>query len=452
MGNFSRFMQIIRMLKAPIPAVITALLLAAGFAAMLALNLPGQLSYDSVSQLFDGRFGTYNSWHPPVMAWLLGLFDAVIPGAGLFVIFEAAMLALTFALSLRRSAGWSAVPVALAIVLTPQFLLYQGTVWKDVLFADALVLSFALLARALREEGRIRLALFILFFAALSLAALARQNGLLLLPVGALTFGLATATNLRRAALRAVLALMLLIALVGGTGLLLARRGDGGAGLEGEIRLAQIYDLTGAVRQGFSLDLLRHSDPPLAAAIQQGGVKAYSLQLLDTLEPLLPAQIAPGAVMAQWRALLVTRPDLYVRERLPVFWEVVATPQIALCHPAYAGIDGDPVQLKALGLTRRSRPGDLRLAAYARGFMGTPLLSHLTFGALALGLLILYVRRGRRGDIAMAGLLAGALAFSASFFFVSVACDYRYLFPLDLAAMVALFHFVAAPPQRMTKI
>ena len=105
-----------------------------------------------------------------------------------------------------------------------------------------------------------------------------------------------------------------------------------------------------------------------------------------------------------------------------------------------------------MGLTARSRPRDLRLAAYALSFMGTPLLSHLTFGALAIGLLILYLRRGCRDDIAMAGLLAGALAFSASFFFVSVACDYRYLFPLDLAAMVALFHFFAAPPQRMTKI
>jgi hypothetical protein len=445
-------MQIIRMLKAPTPAVIAALLLTAGFAAMLALNLPGQMSYDSVSQLFDGRFGTYNSWHPPVMAWLLGLFDSVAPGTGLFVMFEAAMLALAFALSLRRNAGWGTVPVALAIVLTPQFLLYQGTVWKDVLFADALVLSFALLARALREDGRVRLALFILFFAVLSLAALARQNGLLLLPVGALTFGLATAGNPRRGVVRAVLTLVLLGLLVTGAGSLLARRGDGGAGLDSEIRLAQIYDLTGAARKGFSLDLLQQSDPPLAAAIQQRGIKAYSLQLQDTLEPLLPAKIVPGAVMSQWRALLLTRPDLYLRERLPVFWQVAATPEIGLCHPAYAGIDGDPAQLKALGLTARTRPRDLRLAAYARGFMGTPLLSHLAFAALAGGLLILYIRRRRGADLAMAGLLAGALTFAASFFFVSVACDYRYLFPLDLAAMVALFHFFAAPPIKMTKI
>ena len=445
-------MQIIRMLKTPIPAVATALLLAAGFAAMLALNLPGQMSYDSVSQLFDGRFGAYNSWHPPVMAWLLGLFDSAWPGTGLFVVFEAAMLALAFALSLRRNAGWGAAAVALVIVLTPQFLLYQGTVWKDVLFADALVLSFSLLGRALQEEGRVRLALFLLFFGALSLAALARQNGLLLLPVGALTFGLATAGNLRRGIFRAALALLLLVALVTGAARLLARRGDDGAGLGSEIRLAQIYDLTGAVRKGFSLDLLQQSDPPLAAALQQGGIKAYSLQLQDTLEPLLPAKTVPGAVMAQWQALLLTRPDLYLRERLPVFWQVLATPQIGLCHPAYVGIDGDPAQLKALGLTARMRRRDLRLAAYARGFMGTPLLSHLAFGALAMGLLILYVRRRRDSDLAMAGLLAGALAFAASFFFVSVACDYRYLFPLDLAAMVGLFHLFAAPTTKMTKI
>jgi hypothetical protein len=43
----------------PTPAIVTAAVLAIGFAAMLALNLPGQLSYDSVSQLLDGRSGHY---------------------------------------------------------------------------------------------------------------------------------------------------------------------------------------------------------------------------------------------------------------------------------------------------------------------------------------------------------------------------------------------------------
>jgi hypothetical protein len=38
-------------------------------------------------------------------------------------------------------------------------------------------------------------------------------------------------------------------------------------------------------------------------------------------------------------------------------------------------------------------------------------------------------------DLVAAGLVAAALAFAMSFFVVSIACDYRYLDFLDLAAM-----------------
>ena len=58
---------------------------------MLALNWPGQMSYDSVAQLAEARAGFYHSWHPPVMAWLMGLFDSLIAGTGLFVLFNGAM-------------------------------------------------------------------------------------------------------------------------------------------------------------------------------------------------------------------------------------------------------------------------------------------------------------------------------------------------------------------------
>ena len=79
--------------------------------------------------------------------------------------------------------------------------------------------------------------------------------------------------------------------------------------------------------------------------------------------------------------------------------------------------------------------------------MGTPVLSHLAFAALALVLLIFYLSRGGVADIAMAGMLAGALLFTASFFFVSVACDYRYLYALDVAAMAGLLYWALDPPR-----
>ena len=47
----------------------------AGFAACLAAGYPGHFAPDSVWQLAQGREGRFNDWHPPIMAWLLGLAD-----------------------------------------------------------------------------------------------------------------------------------------------------------------------------------------------------------------------------------------------------------------------------------------------------------------------------------------------------------------------------------------
>ena len=43
--------------------------------------------------------------------------------------------------------------------------------------------------------------------------------------------------------------------------------------------------------------------------------------------------------------------------------------------------------------------------------------------------------------------MAGALLFAASFAVISVACDYRYLYLLDLAAMVGLIYAALDPPR-----
>ena len=64
------------------------LVFTAGAAVSLWLNWPGQLSPDSVWQLQQGRSDVFNSWHPPVMAWLLGRFDEISPGAPGFIVFD----------------------------------------------------------------------------------------------------------------------------------------------------------------------------------------------------------------------------------------------------------------------------------------------------------------------------------------------------------------------------
>jgi len=61
-------------------------------------------------------------------------------------------------------------------------------------------------------------------------------------------------------------------------------------------------------------------------------------------------------------------------------------------------------------------------------------------GSISTCLLVLLALRRRPGDLAIAAMLASALAFTACFVIISFACDYRYLYALDLSVMAALFH------------
>jgi hypothetical protein len=432
------------------PGVLTA-----GFAAILAVNWPGQMSYDSVVQLADGRSGHYDSWHPVVMAWLLGLFDALIAGPGLFLAFTMLLLGGAWLILLRIGRpGFGAAVLLVAICLTPQLVLYQATIWKDVLFADAGIAAFAALAAAATWWANMRARFVWLGVSAalFSLAALARQNGALLVPIAALSLGLIAGRKLSRGAGWrygiGLLAASLVLSL--GANFALSFRSDGGAGAASQLRLAQTYDLIGVAKRDPALHfpVLEERAPGLDAAIRRYGVPLYSPRLVDTLEPVIPLQTEisrapPGAIFAAWRDLVLHHPVLYLKMRRPVFRWVVAPPNLLQCHPDVVGVDGPKDALRTLGLHQQIRSQDRFLYFYVARFIGTPILSHLLFAALAFGAFFLLMRRGQGSDIAIAGLMVAALAFAASFYVISIACDYRYLYFLDLAAMTGLIKLAA---------
>ncbi len=131
--------------------------------------------------------------------------------------------------------------------------------------------------------------------------------------------------------------------------------------------------------------------------------------------------------------------------RWAAFRWVFLTPDIAACVPYYFGVDGPPETMKALGYHRRWDSRDQALEDYARHFLGTPVLSHGFYALIAVLALILLLVRRTPADLAVAGMLAASLAFAASFFVIAIACDYRYLYALDLAAMAALFYLALDP-------
>lgn len=243
------------------------------------------------------------------------------------------------------------------------------------------------------------------------------------------------------------LGMLAAVAVVAGAGqAALAAHTEDEAGAAGELEWLQVWDLAGAV----------HADPHLAlsglrpdtTAFLRAAAPAWSPQRMDGLVGLPGADEALDdagpAVARVWSSLVLRRPDLYVRIRLADFVQVLATPRLPACRPLFLGLDGPPAMLQAL---KPAPPDPLRLKfgrAYGLAFVGTPVLSHLAYLALATGLFALALRGRTAEDRAVAAMLACAGAFAASFAVGGVACDYRYLYPLDLFAMAALLHRCAA--------
>jgi hypothetical protein len=129
-----------------------------------------------------------------------------------------------------------------------------------------------------------------------------------------------------------------------------------------------------------------------------------------------------------------------------VFRWTFLTPKLELCLPVQVGVTGPQDMLKELdvpaGMDVRARG----LAAYAQRFYGTPVFSHLFWALAAVATIVMLLRRRDPADWVIVALLGGQLAFTASFFFISVACDYRYLYALDLSAMAGLLYLALDPP------
>jgi hypothetical protein len=435
------------------------LIVAAGGAACLALNLPGHLSFDSVLQLAQGRSGSYNTWHPPVMAWLLGLGDRLVRGASLFVLLDVLLVFGGLALFATASARPGRLTLALAVLFcaSPLLLIYPAIVWKDVLFGAAATCGFgALTTAAARWRAPVARRLWtLLAWGLLVLAALTRQNGLVILPIAAAAFGLVCVAEgqsrrpLRTGLLYACAFFAASVVCVAVASAALNARSDGEPARVHQVEDLQVYDIVGALTldPGLQLGVLHARAPALERQLRTAGVAAYTPVRIDPLVEL------PGLVQGrdrnravlngQWRELVTRHPVLYLKTRARLLRWVVLTPELDKCVPVYVGVDGPEPEMSELGLKPRGSDRDAAAEAYGWWFVGGPVLSHAAYGAVALLLLAWFCVRRRRSDYAVAGLLLSAMAFTATFSVLSVACDYRYLYFLDLATMAAALYGAA---------
>jgi hypothetical protein len=436
------------------------LVIAAGLLLSLAANLPGQMSADSVITLEEARSGVRQTWAPAVNSWLLGLFDKVLHGTGLYVTASAALLFLSLAglPRLRGRSTWLAVVLAALVVLTPQLLIYQGIVWRDVLFANLCVAGFLFIAQTACDWGVRRRPLALAgALVCLSLAVLARQNGVVLALAAAIALGWTARGDGWRAALSWGVGGLVAVGLLALGINHLAQPGETVAKLRPNAAalILQHYDVVGAAARDRSLRLgeIRKVDPAAAAAIESRAPELYSAVRIDTLDSDPGFQhtlwhVPDAAMSAQWRQVILHDPVAYLTHRAGVFRWLLAPPKLEQCLPVQVGVVGPPAMIRDLDIQGGMEPRAKALGDYAARFYGTPVYSHAAYLLLALAVGGLLLLRRDRADWVIIALQVGAIGFVASFFLISVACDYRYLYLLDLAALTGALYVAVDPPWR----
>ena len=439
----------------------TRLILLAALIGMLLLNMPGHMSVDSVLALHEGRFGLRETWNPAIFGWLLGVLDRIRPGGMLAVVLSGTLLFGSWMAlpSLRPRTSWLAPVLALGAVALPQAMIYPGIVWKDVLFAVATLAGFVVLAFGVRDRSRptpwISLILAAVLFAA---AGLLRQNGLILAAPAALALawarsggGWGRSTRLALGWLVGVAVLTLVLSAVARPQGIGAPDDAGGRG----VRLLQSYDLAAAaaLEPGRPTPLVDRASPAVGAYLREHAKRLYSPERVDvmTADPWLEAHLPDvprETVQAEWLDLVTGDPGLYLQARRLAFRQVFATPAIERCLPVHVGIMGPAKALADLRIAPRADAHDGRIYNYATWFFDTPAMSHVAYAAIALVVFLLLMVRRDPADLVIAGLMVGALGFAASFFAISIACDYRYLYVLDLAAVTGALYLAVDPRLR----
>ncbi|HZZ30597.1 MAG TPA: hypothetical protein VFE10_01280, partial [Phenylobacterium sp.] len=302
--------------------------LAVGLLVMLGANLPGHMSYDSVAQLYEGHFHIRETWGPALYAWVLGFFDRFIPGSSLYVTISAALFfgSLAAMADLRPRTSWWGVLAAVLVALTPQVMIYQGIVWKDVMFANCAVAGFVMVAWAGRvwpDRAR-RWTLLIAALVLMAAGAQVRQNGIIAGGFAALALGWIAARGSWRRGIGWAVASLVALVLIGQVETTLSEppKAPTDTALSTGLRIVQSYDILGAIAMdpSYRTDKLAGANPAAAAIVRSRAKADYSGRRIDFTDRDNEIQeglnaLPDKAFTQQWIDLITHHPALYLRVR-----------------------------------------------------------------------------------------------------------------------------------------
>jgi hypothetical protein len=125
---------------------------------------PGFMSADSLGNLINGRTGVFYDINSPIVSYLWGLLDRIVPGPSLMFILQNLVFWTACAI-FWQAASRKSFKLGLALVLfglAPHILSQLMVVWKDIAMGVALFLSVALVYSANNSRSKIVLLISVL--------------------------------------------------------------------------------------------------------------------------------------------------------------------------------------------------------------------------------------------------------------------------------------------------
>lgn len=421
---------------------------------LAAFHSPGQMSVDSVMALYEGAKGAAVGWGPTFMAATLSWLGGGTVGTSLFVGINCALTYGCFTILLTRHEVRSVPPwqtaLAFVLALNPLFMFYVGIIWKDVMLATIAMVTATLLLLAADKHGRNRYLLVVLATIMAGVLVLIRQQGILIAVPFAIVAAWLVTRDLKRS--RPVHA----VAFVACVGLVVASsvtfyalsaatvRPQPRGSISIGIYTIQAYDIAGMIANAKPGDPAKWSG---ASQAVQSDIKAhYSSERIDTIWHLEPVRdylntFSAQRYMSVWLHGIEHNPKAYMKSRVDAFASLLGLRSIVGCVPAYWGENGLPEQISALGL-RNEMDARARIVGHsAQNLYGTPVFRNWFYAFLLLaGTILTAFRIHGEVKIPAVGVVAAAWLYWLSFLPTTIACDFRYLYPVAaLASVLCMF-------------
>jgi hypothetical protein len=396
------------------------------------------------------------------MSVLLGIFDRLLPGTSLYLVFAQSFffLSLYLIVSTASCIRWWALPVIIIVAFSPLVTVYQGIVWKDVLFANISCFAFVLVLIGQRQLGASRILLNGVALSLGVIAGMVRQNGLIVpVVLGALIVLIeaksekSTRAASVRLAIGGIAGAVTFFVIAFGVNALIhasAVKPPQSSLSLGSAALMR-YDIIGIVARSPEPLLKPLVDKGLdAKGLREDAARYYSADRMDWLgqSEVIGRELNKldmNGLTNVWFQLIISDPRSYLSHRLAVFRWLISPPDIRKCLPLHVGVSGPIDVITNLGLVEGVRPSDQALYSWSSRVFQTPLFNHAFYLVLGIALMFVLVRGSFAEARSVAGLLIAAGLFTGSWFILSIACDFRYNYFLPLAVSTAAVALATLP-------